>query len=360
MPTTGNYWVDQMLEQQALEESLLDPGLQESIDQFQAAQNAQAPDVDAMLEQELNQAEMLQSMVPTAESRVPGAEEMAALSKAKQAQLGQQIGQDRMTDLINQYSTLPRQMDMSGLLALADAWGTDKSNFAQAYQRPTTPEQHRLKAIELQNLLLQRREEQAKGQREQLKLALLSRNRGQMDPLKEEERRARIAMYKAAATGRAQNLEDVKDSQALTAGYGRRMEQSENVFDRLEKQGFNRAKISEGLKASLPGFAQPSLTKQQEQAERNFINAQLRRESGAAISQGEYDSAEKQYFPRPGDSPEVLEQKRANRQQAVEGMKIAAGRAWSKVPLIPQRPVQTPEIQQKMKRLQELKQKAGQ
>jgi hypothetical protein len=37
----------------------------------------------------------------------------------------------------------------------------------------------------------------------------------------------------------------------------------------------------------------------QKQAEQNFINAILRKESGAAISPSEYKNAEKQYFPQP-------------------------------------------------------------
>lgn len=65
-----------------------------------------------------------------------------------------------------------------------------------------------------------------------------------------------------------------------------------------------------------------------EQAKRDFINAQLRRESGAAISPSEFDSANKQYFPMPGDSPETIKQKRANRRAAVEAMGREGGQAY--------------------------------
>jgi len=37
----------------------------------------------------------------------------------------------------------------------------------------------------------------------------------------------------------------------------------------------------------------------------------LRKESGAAIAASEFDNAEKQYFPQPGDSDQVISQKRA-------------------------------------------------
>ncbi|WP_234913761.1 phage tail tip lysozyme [Sinorhizobium medicae] len=67
-----------------------------------------------------------------------------------------------------------------------------------------------------------------------------------------------------------------------------------------------------------------------DQARRDFINAQLRRESGAVISVEEFDNANKQYFPQPGDTREVLEQKRRNRQTVVDGMKRSAGPTYGR------------------------------
>lgn len=61
------------------------------------------------------------------------------------------------------------------------------------------------------------------------------------------------------------------------------------------------------------------------QARRNFINAQLRRESGAVISPEEFENANKQYFPMPGDSQEVLKQKAQGRKIAVDAMIRDAG-----------------------------------
>jgi hypothetical protein len=54
--------------------------------------------------------------------------------------------------------------------------------------------------------------------------------------------------------------------------------------------------------------------KQIEQAQRDFINATLRRESGAAIAPSEFENAQLQYFPQPGDTPEVVKQKQRNRE----------------------------------------------
>jgi hypothetical protein len=62
-----------------------------------------------------------------------------------------------------------------------------------------------------------------------------------------------------------------------------------------------------------------------EQAQRNFINAVLRRESGAAIAPSEFDSARQQYFPQPGDTKGVLEQKALNRQRTLENLLAEGG-----------------------------------
>lgn len=69
-----------------------------------------------------------------------------------------------------------------------------------------------------------------------------------------------------------------------------------------------------------------------EQAQRDFVNAILRRESGAVISPSEFDNAKKQYFPQPGDSPEVIAQKAQNRQIAIEGVMRAAGPNYQQPP----------------------------
>lgn len=61
------------------------------------------------------------------------------------------------------------------------------------------------------------------------------------------------------------------------------------------------------------------------QASRNFINAVLRRESGAAISEGEFADARRQYLPAPWDDPVTLAQKARNRQVILAGLIAEAG-----------------------------------
>jgi hypothetical protein len=72
-----------------------------------------------------------------------------------------------------------------------------------------------------------------------------------------------------------------------------------------------------------------------DQARRDFVNAVLRRESGAVIAESEFDNANRQYFPQPGDSAETIAQKARNRRTALEGIARAAGTAY-KPPGAPQ------------------------
>lgn len=64
-----------------------------------------------------------------------------------------------------------------------------------------------------------------------------------------------------------------------------------------------------------------------DQSQRDFVNAVLRKESGAVINPEEFDNAQKQYFPQPGDSQAVIQQKRKNRETAIHGLKRMAGPA---------------------------------
>lgn len=86
--------------------------------------------------------------------------------------------------------------------------------------------------------------------------------------------------------------------------------------------------LEEGANVLLPKNEQKA-----EQAQRNFVNAVLRKESGAVISKEEFENAAKQYFPQPGDSKEVIAQKRENRRIVIEGLQTAAGPAGAKAAL---------------------------
>jgi hypothetical protein len=80
---------------------------------------------------------------------------------------------------------------------------------------------------------------------------------------------------------------------------------------------------------TLTNWTQSEEQQQVEQAQRDFINAVLRRESGAVISLGEFRNAAKQYFPQPSDDAATLRQKAANRRAAIAGMKAEFGEPFA-------------------------------
>jgi hypothetical protein len=70
-----------------------------------------------------------------------------------------------------------------------------------------------------------------------------------------------------------------------------------------------------------------SARQQAETAQRDFVSATLRQESGAAIAPSEFDNQRKIYFPQPGDSPETVAMKAKLRDVAIEGLRLSAGPA---------------------------------
>ena len=63
-------------------------------------------------------------------------------------------------------------------------------------------------------------------------------------------------------------------------------------------------------------------------AQRAFVNALLRRESGAAINAGEFTSYAKEYFPQLGDTPDQLEAKRKHRAEVIAGLARESGKGY--------------------------------
>lgn len=120
------------------------------------------------------------------------------------------------------------------------------------------------------------------------------------------------------------------DAQAKANLFGTRMKESDRILSGLEGKyspGGVNAKMAAGevpLVGGVAGYAGNLMLsesgQQAEQAQRDFINAVLRRESGAVISPAEFSNGQKQYFPQPGDTPALLAQKKANRQLAIRGM----------------------------------------
>jgi hypothetical protein len=127
-----------------------------------------------------------------------------------------------------------------------------------------------------------------------------------------------IAARKAAANNNTTiNGKPQTTVQTQVQGYADRTNQADVILGQL---GSKFTSAAAGVGALLPNFLKSSDRQQYEQAQRDFVNAVLRRESGAAISGSEFDSAGKQYFPQPGDSPAVVTQKAANRQTVINNL----------------------------------------
>jgi hypothetical protein len=96
--------------------------------------------------------------------------------------------------------------------------------------------------------------------------------------------------------------------------------------------GLEDSMAQSGMGAQLQQQFAPNMfqTEQQQryrQAQRAFTEARLRKESGAAIPTAEYENDARTYFAQPGDSPEVIQQKRQARQVVLDGLKFASGKA---------------------------------
>lgn len=128
----------------------------------------------------------------------------------------------------------------------------------------------------------------------------------------------------------ARRASPMNNEQARDAGFADRMQVSNAVLSTLDTQGTKFwERLSEKVQTGAgTSYGQSDEFQKFKQAKADFVNAQLRRESGAAISPDEFKKADAQYFPQPGDSAAVIEQKRKNRQLAVEGMIRGGGPSY--------------------------------
>lgn len=123
-----------------------------------------------------------------------------------------------------------------------------------------------------------------------------------------------------------QKTKELNASQAAALGYGNRALEASNIIDGLDD---NFAGSEWTFAKAIPYQVKGEDRKKFEQARRNFINAVLRKESGAVIADDEFDNAEKQYFAQPGDTEEVLIQKRNNRIMTIRNLYVEAGQDTS-------------------------------
>lgn len=85
--------------------------------------------------------------------------------------------------------------------------------------------------------------------------------------------------------------------------------------------------LKDSTLSGLPGgnYVVSSDFQQGQQAGREFLAAILRKDTGAAITNQEFEIYGPMFLPQPGDGPEVLEQKRTARARAIEAIRVGLG-----------------------------------
>ena len=116
---------------------------------------------------------------------------------------------------------------------------------------------------------------------------------------------------------------NLTEDQSKSIGFAARMMLNENTINNVLDTGYKPGGIFEF------GFTPERLRTQDrkvyEAAKQNWIAAVLRKQSGAVISDKDYNDADLQYFPQPGDSQKVLKNKKDLRMTEQLSMKAAIG-----------------------------------
>lgn len=232
--------------------------------------------------------------------------------------------------------------DPNALRQLAMGWGADAEKVLGKFQTVDMGGSQVTQRVNPLTGQIEVAGEQAKSASPSAVLASQTAIRGQnmVDSRAREQAQAgRVPSgYRLAADG--QSLEFIPGGPAdpaskagggkpLTEGqskallFGTRMQEANSIFDDLAEKG-----VTTSVPGSRTGYGvgavisalQPADRQRLDQAKRDFINATLRRESGAVISDSEFRNAELQYFPQIGDSAEVIAQKKRNREVAMRGV----------------------------------------
>jgi hypothetical protein len=154
----------------------------------------------------------------------------------------------------------------------------------------------------------------------------------------------------AIIAGAEKSKSPFETSQRESAAFANRMVAANSILNAIEESGFNPVNAKDIAIENAPfipklfeGFLTSPKYKQYEQAKRNYLLAQLRDESGAAIAEHEVESLSMIYFPVVGDDPATIAQKKETRKKGVESMKIQAGNAYKDT--VTNNPVETAKLE---------------
>lgn len=128
---------------------------------------------------------------------------------------------------------------------------------------------------------------------------------------------------------------NLTETQGKATTFAARMADAESVIKAMESKGVSGSDLR--TIAAGNGYTNALASpegQQYRQAQENWVTANLRQESGAAIGKDEMDKDVRKFFPAPGDSPEVKTQKARARAVAQQGMMMQAGPGANQVPKI--------------------------
>lgn len=170
----------------------------------------------------------------------------------------------------------------------------------------------------------------------------LARMQESFDQNRRSEQERKLARDIAAGERATKAAEGKKptESEQKAYGFAQRMELSDQLITNLENQVLKEGKDATALyptatsqaasKVPLIGdYLRTQVTspiqQQYRQAQENWVRANLRKESGAVIGSDEMADEIRTYFPQPGESTEVIQQKQLARQVTQDAMKTSAG-----------------------------------
>lgn len=117
------------------------------------------------------------------------------------------------------------------------------------------------------------------------------------------------------------NIKPMTEGQSKDTVYATR---AAGALPLIDKFGNSLTSLGETVGGQAPvvgNYLRTPEYQQAEQAGKEFLQAILRKDTGAAITKEETEEYGSVYLPRPGDSPQVLAQKKAARQRALEALK---------------------------------------
>lgn len=143
-------------------------------------------------------------------------------------------------------------------------------------------------------------------------------------------------IYERTATAQAKMAEaqagpKLDQNQYAAADAAHRVENSLEIFKKLEGDGFDPTSSKYRGHGKLPAEIQSKDYQQFKQAGKEILASILRKESGAAITEDEWDEYAILYLPMPGESSEVKQQKMQGIQQRLNSFKAQGGAAYRQI-----------------------------